>query len=173
MTRPDRLTVATANPVDFGDRLRVHLAVGNEIVSCGGHVADCRPASVGGSLGYGLEVAPDPGVTLPVLAPDTETFCVIRREVPVGVLNLGLGGCLVESAARLETGASGQLTEARGDSPQAEGDAVRVVRCGATPGPDGVWRAGIEFVWTGYPAPGAMRHVAVLLDTPQADASPF
>jgi hypothetical protein len=173
MIRRDRLMLATTTPVEFGERLRVHLAAEGEIVSCSGHVADCRPASVNGSLGYGLEFAPDTGTTLPALPPDGEIFCVIRREMAVGVVNLGLGGCLVETNARLEAGASGQLVEARGDVPQAEGDAIRVVRCGSSPGRDGLWRAGIEFVWTGYPAPGAMRHVAVLLDSPIAESSPF
>jgi hypothetical protein len=137
-------------------------------------VADCRPASVDGALGFAIELAPEVGARLPALAPETETFCVVRRDVPVGVLNLGLGGCLVESTARLEPGASGQLAEARGGTGhENEGDAVRIVRCASTPGSVGTWRAGVEFVWTDYPAPGALRHVAVLLESPTGHAAPF
>lgn len=91
-----------------------------------------------------------------VLAAD-DLVGVLTREVRVRLVNISASGCLMESGARLEAGATGALTVRVGEVMYA--DDVRVARVQQIEGAGSTWHVGAEFLWTSPPGPRSLRRV--------------
>ena len=82
---------------------------------------------------------------------------VVTREVRTRILNLSTSGCLIETNARVEVGATGSLTvEVAG---LTYVDDVQVTRCQAIEGAGSMYRVGTRFLWTVPPGEGTLRSV--------------
>ena len=75
-----------------------------------------------------------------------EGLAVLTRELDVRVINVSVGGCLVESASRLDVGLIGTLWLQFGHEKYR--DDVEVVRCQRIKGAGAAYRIGMRFLWT-------------------------
>jgi hypothetical protein len=91
----------------------------------------------------------------------SDLVAVLGREVPVRVVDISSAGCLLESASRLDKGATGLLRVTFGEVEYA--DQVRVMRCLELEGGSGLYRMGAEFLWTTSPDVLSLRRVIARL----------
>jgi hypothetical protein len=84
-----------------------------------------------------------------------EATGMLARNVPMRLIDIGRGGCLLESHQRIENGTLGELRL------QVAGeifvDDVRVTRCVLVEGSGSLYRVGAEFVQTRRPGEHSIR----------------
>jgi hypothetical protein len=103
-----------------------------------------------------------------ILAAD-DLVGVLGRDVPVRLLNISGSGCLVESSARIEEGATGSLlVNLNGETYR---DEVRVARCLQIQGAGATCQLGIAFLWMAPPTGRSLRRIAGRLRGPAAQRS--
>jgi hypothetical protein len=85
----------------------------------------------------------------------SDLFGVLGREVPVQLLNIGRGGCLLESSLRVEDGTTGEVR--LGSRYARYHDDIRITRCVALEGAGSVYLMGAEFLWTRHPDKHSLR----------------
>ena len=85
-----------------------------------------------------------------------DSHAVLMRELSVRVLNVSVGGCLVESSGWIEVGTIGTLKVKLG-SEECKDD-VEVVRCEAIKGATTVYHVGMRLLRTKPRRPGSIRH---------------
>jgi PilZ domain len=83
-----------------------------------------------------------------------ECLGMLRRELPVRLLNFSGSGCLMESERPVEPGTIGTLRLTMGSHEYV--DDVRVVRCQAIEG-GSIYHLGVQFVWTAPPHARSLR----------------
>jgi hypothetical protein len=94
------------------------------------------------------------------IEPD-ERFAVLVRTVPVRLVEVSRGGCLLECRHEVEPGVSGEL---RLDlDGLTHSDDVRVARCLSLPGTGTLYRVGAELLWTRHPGRRSIRDVIAKL----------
>ena len=86
-----------------------------------------------------------------------EGLAVLTRELDVRVVNVSVGGCLLESASRLEVGLIGTLWLQFGN--EKYGEDVEVVRCQRIKGAGAAYRIGMRFLWTTPRLDRSIRHM--------------
>jgi hypothetical protein len=94
----------------------------------------------------------------------TDLVAVLGRAVPVRLIDISNAGCLLESASRLEQGATGHLRVSFEDAEYM--DDVRVMRCQESEGGSGRFQLGAEFLWTTSPHERSLRRVIAKLQGP-------
>jgi hypothetical protein len=87
--------------------------------------------------------------------PSGASFGVLRRDLPVRLLNISGAGCLLEAASPLESGVTGSLEIALNGA--AFSDAVRVTRCQSVALAGSLHRIGVEFLWADRPGTQSLR----------------
>jgi hypothetical protein len=85
-----------------------------------------------------------------------ESHAVLMRELAIRVINVSVGGCLVESSGWIEVGTIGTLKVKLG-SEECKDD-VEVVRCEAIHGATTVYHVGMRLLRTKPRQPGSIRH---------------
>lgn len=90
-----------------------------------------------------------------------DLVAVLGRAVPVRLMDISNGGCLLESTCRLEKGATGHLRVLFEDAEYM--DDVRVMRCQESEGSSGLFHLGAEFLWTTSPHERSLRRVIAKL----------
>ena len=90
-----------------------------------------------------------------------DLVAVLGRAVPVRLIDISSGGCMLESASRLEKGATGHLRVLFEDAEYM--DDVRVMRCQESEGGSGLFHLGAEFLWTTSPHERSLRRVIAKL----------
>ena len=90
-----------------------------------------------------------------------DLVAVLGRAVPVRLMDISNGGCLLESTCRLEKGATGHLRVLFEDAEYM--DDVRVMRCQESEGGSGLFHLGAEFLWTTSPHERSLRRVIAKL----------
>lgn len=85
-----------------------------------------------------------------------DSHAVLMRELGVRVLNVSVGGCLVESRSWIEVGTIGTLNVTLGTEECK--DDVEVVRCEAIRGATTVYHIGLRLLRTKPRQAGSIRH---------------
>jgi hypothetical protein len=91
-----------------------------------------------------------------VLAAD-DLAGVLARYVRVRLVNISDSGCLVETSAQVDQGATGALRVEIGGEIYA--DDIRVARVQRVHGSSATWQVGAEFLWTTYPGSRSLRRM--------------
>jgi hypothetical protein len=89
--------------------------------------------------------------------PSGASYGVLRRDLPVRLVNISGSGCLLEAASPLESGVTGRVEIALNGA--AFSDAVRVTRCQSVAGAGSLHRIGVEFLWADRPGTQSLRWV--------------
>ena len=87
----------------------------------------------------------------------SDLVAVLGREVQVRLVDISNAGCLLESTARLEKGATGLLRVVFDNTEYM--DDVRIMRCHESEGASGLYQLGAEFLWTTSPHERSLRRV--------------
>ena len=85
-----------------------------------------------------------------------ESEAVLTQELSVRVINVSIGGCLVESRRWIEVGTIGTLRVRLGTEECT--DDVEVVRCDAVKGAQTVYHVGVRLLKTRPRRAGSIRH---------------
>jgi len=85
-----------------------------------------------------------------------ESEAVLTQELSVRVINVSIGGCLVESRRWIEVGTIGTLRVRLGTEECT--DDVEVVRCDAIQGAQTVYHVGVRLLKTKPRQAGSIRH---------------
>ena len=91
-----------------------------------------------------------------------ELVGLLRREVPVRVLNVSLSGLLLETAGPLDVGSACELRIQM--KARMFVDDIRVVRCMPVQGSP-AYRVGAQFLWTSRAGPDSVRRLAASFRT--------
>jgi hypothetical protein len=93
----------------------------------------------------------------------------VGRDVPVRLLELSAGGCLLGSPYRITEGAVGWLT-VNGQHTQHD-EIVRVCRCEHRPGQFWPWISAVEFLTLDPPSAASLRRNVALFTTSDEEAN--
>lgn len=88
-----------------------------------------------------------------------ELVGVLRRQVPVRVLNVSLSGVLLEAPAMVAVGSACELRIDVNDKTFV--DDIKVVRCTPLHGKGAAYQVGAQFLWTTRTGPDSIRRLAV------------
>jgi c-di-GMP-binding flagellar brake protein YcgR len=95
--------------------------------------------------------------TLDAILSARDVVAVLRRDLPVRLLDISASGCLLQSETRLAEGTTGTL-RLLFDAVEYVDD-VRIMRCQAPNSGDSWFRLGAEFLWTSNPDERSLRRV--------------
>jgi hypothetical protein len=90
------------------------------------------------------------------MAESNGQLAVLVRDVRVRVLNCSASGCLLETSARMDVGATASLHMTIDGEEFVDG--VQVVRCQLVEGAGALYQVAVRFLWNTPPDRRALRH---------------
>ena len=152
----DELTVISQMPCRTRDVLRLHVASRDLKAVVSVDLVLARLAIVQGSVRHQLRLRLTNGdIDLPSVLAGDDVLCTLERSTPVSALNIGTGGCLLETECAVEPGTTG-VVALRVERTWRTDD-VRVTRCQNIEGAGGRVNLGAQFLWTMQPGPTSLR----------------